>query len=131
MKRKLIALTTAFVVSLGTVAIVNAEEPASPEKHRHRERGRRHGNPLEKLSENLNLSADQKVKVQPIIDQAKPQIRAIHEEAMRKTKAVMDNTMAQIRPLLTPQQQQQLDAKQKAHEDMRNANKEMEEAPGE
>jgi Spy/CpxP family protein refolding chaperone len=130
MKRKLIALITAFVVSLGTVAIVNAEEPATPEKHRHGERGRRHRNPLEKLSEDLNLSADQKVKVQPIIDQAKPQIRAIHEEAMQKAKAVMDTTMAQIRPLLTPEQQQQLDAKRKAHADMRNASREMEDARG-
>ena len=130
MKRKLIALTTAFVLSFGTQAIVNAEEPTSPEKHRHHERGRRHGNPLERLSEDLNLSADQKVKVQPIIDQAKPQIRAIHEEAMKKAKAIMDNTMAQIRPLLTPQQQQQLDAKRKAHGDIRNASRETEEASG-
>lgn len=128
MKRKLIALTTAFVLSFGTQVIVNAEEPAGPEKHRHGERGWRHGNPLERLSEDLNLSGDQKVKVQPIIDQAKPQIRAIHEEAMQKAKAVMDNTMAQIRPLLTPQQQQQLDAKRKAREDMRNASRETEEA---
>jgi Spy/CpxP family protein refolding chaperone len=40
----------------------------------------------------------------------------------------MENTMAQIRPLLTPEQQQKLDAMKKAHEDMRDARKEMRDA---
>ncbi|MDP9253613.1 MAG: hypothetical protein M3O66_01530 [Verrucomicrobiota bacterium] len=122
MKRKLITLTAVCVVLLGTIAIVDAEDPtdAGPEGHRHGEMGRhRWGNPLDKLDETLNLTADQKVKVQPIVDQAKPQIQAIHHEAMQKTKAIMDNTMSQIRPLLTPEQQQKLDAMQKAHKEMR------------
>jgi Spy/CpxP family protein refolding chaperone len=85
---------------------------------------------FDRLDDDLNLTADQKAKVQPIVDQAKPQIRAIHEEAMQKTKTVMDNTMAQIRPLLTPDQQQKLDAMQKAHQDMRDARKEMRDARG-
>ncbi len=124
MKRKLITLTAVCVVLLGTIAIVNAEDPmeAGPEGHRHGEMDRhRWGNPLDKLDETLNLTADQKVKVQPIVDQAKPQIQAIHQEAMQKTKAIMDNTMAQIRPLLTPEQQQKLDAMQKAHKEIRGA----------
>ncbi len=62
------------------------------------------------MTENLNLTPDQKAKVQPIIDQATPQIESIRREAMQKTKAVMDNALAQIRPLLTPEQQKQLDA---------------------
>ena len=62
------------------------------------------------MAENLNLTPDQQAKVQPIIDQAKPQIEGIRREAMEKTKAVMDNAMAQIRPLLTPEQQKQLEA---------------------
>lgn len=85
---------------------------------------------LERLGEDLNLTADQKAKVQPIVDQARPQIRAIHEEAMQKTKAIMDNTMTQIRPLLTPEQQQKLDAMKTAHEHMASAREEMREARG-
>jgi Spy/CpxP family protein refolding chaperone len=86
------------------------------------------GNPLEHLSEALDLTADQKAKVQPIIDQAKPQIAAIHQEAMEKMKAIMESTGAQIRPLLTPQQQQKFDAMKKAHEDMHKAMQAMHDA---
>ena len=57
----------------------------------------------------MNLTPEQQAKVQPIIDQAKPQIENIRREAMQKTKAVMDNAMAQIRPLLTPDQQKKLE----------------------
>ena len=83
------------------------------------------GNPLEHLSESLNLTAEQKTKVQPIIDQAKPQIAAIHQEAMEKMKTVMESAGAQIRPLLTPQQQEKFDAMKKAHDDMHKAMQEM------
>ena len=62
----------------------------------------------ERLTQDLNLTPEQQTKVQPMIDQAKPQIAAIRREAMQKTKAVMD-TMTQIRPLLTPDQQKKLD----------------------
>jgi periplasmic protein CpxP/Spy len=128
MKRKLIALIGAIVLSAIAWAAVNAEDFAGAGKH-HRGYWHQHGM-LDRLSEDLNLSADQKARVQPIVDQARPQIRAIHEEAMQKTKAIMDNTMTQIRPLLTPEQQQKFDAMRTAHEDMRNARREMREATG-
>lgn len=83
------------------------------------------GNALEHLTKELDLTPDQQAKVTPIVDQAKPQIQAIHQEAMEKTRAVMENAGAQIRPLLTPQQQAKFDAMKKAHEDMMNAMKEM------
>jgi Spy/CpxP family protein refolding chaperone len=87
-----------------------------------------HHNPLEEMTDSLSLTPDQKAKVQPIIDQAKPQLKAIHEEAMTKAKSVVDTSMAQIRPVLTPEQQTKLDAQVKAHEDMMNAMKEMHDA---
>jgi hypothetical protein len=86
------------------------------------------GGTLDHVSETLNLTPDQKTKVQPILDQAKPQLQAIHQDAMQKAKAVMDATMAQIRPLLTPEQQAKADEMQKAHQDMHNAEKEMHDA---
>jgi Spy/CpxP family protein refolding chaperone len=86
------------------------------------------GNPLEHLTKELDLTPDQQAKVSPIVDQAKPQIQAIHQEAMEKMRAVMENATAQIRPLLTPQQQTKFDAIKKAHEDMHNAMKEMHQA---
>ncbi len=87
-----------------------------------------HRNPLEEMSDSLNLTAEQKAKIQPIIDQARPQLKAIHEEAMTKAKAIVDTSLDQIRPLLTAEQQTKLDAQIKAHEDMINAMKEMHDA---
>lgn len=71
---------------------------------------------MERLTKPLNLTPEQQAKVQPLVDQASPQIMAIHREAMQKTKAIMDRTMDQIRPMLTPEQQQKLDSMKQAHE---------------
>ncbi len=121
----------AVAVSLGGLVYLQAKEPGEHGvKHEHHGPGPEHmmGNPLEHLSKELNLTDDQKTKVQPIIDQTKPQMQAIHQEAMQKMHALLESTTAQIRPLLTPQQQQKLDAMKKAHEDMRKAMEEMQDA---
>jgi protein CpxP len=129
MTRKIITLTTAAALSLASLVYLQAKEPADAGPH-----GPGPGphammqNPLEHLSKDLNLTDDQKAKVQPIIDQAKPQMQAIHEEAMQKMHALMESTGAQIRPLLTPEQQVKYDAMKKAHEDMRKAMQEMHDA---
>ena len=120
----------AAAVSLGGIALLQAKEHAE-HKHEHHGPKMHHkmmGNSLEHLSKDLELTDAQKAQVQPIIDQAKPQIEAIHKEAMEKTHAIMESTGAQIRPLLTPQQQQKYDAMKKAHEDMRKAMQQMHEA---
>jgi len=80
---------------------------------------------LEHLTKDLDLTPQQQAQVAPIIDQAKPQIQAIHQEAMQKARAVIETAGGQIRPLLTPQQQQKFDAVKKAHEDMLNAVKDL------
>jgi Spy/CpxP family protein refolding chaperone len=123
MKRNLFAFAAAGVIALGGFAIAQPEDGHGGGGGRHR-----HGNPLEHMTETLKLTPDQQAKAQPILDQAKPQIVAIHQEAMQKAKAVMDKTMSQIRPLLTPEQQQKLDNMGKTHEDMRNARKELHDA---
>jgi len=132
MTRKLITLMAACGLVAGGLTYLRAQDPSGPgpgHKHEHGPGPMHHmENPLEHLSETLNLTADQKTKVQPIIDQAKPQIAAIHQEAMEKMKAIMETTTAQIRPLLTPQQQEKFDAMKKAHEDMHKAMQEMHDA---
>jgi Spy/CpxP family protein refolding chaperone len=118
--------------TLGGLTYLHAQNPSAPgpgPKHEHGPGPMHHmENPLEHLSESLNLTAEQKAKVQPIVDLAKPQIAAIHQEAMDKMKAIMESTAAQIRPLLTPEQQQKFDAMKKAHEDMHKAMQEMHDA---
>ena len=129
MTRKIITLTAAATLSLAGLVYLQAKEPGE-HGPQHDGPGPHHmmGNPLEHLSKDLNLSDDQKTKVQPIIDQTKPQIAAIHKEAMEKMHALLESAGAQIRPLLTPEQQQKFDAMKKAHEDMRKAMEEMHDA---
>jgi Spy/CpxP family protein refolding chaperone len=130
MTRKIITLTAAATLSLASLVYLQAKEPDQHgPKHEHGP-GPHHmmENPLEHLSKDLNLTDDQKTKVQPIIDQTKPQLAAIHKEAMEKAHALLENAGAQIRPLLTPEQQTKFDAMKKAHEDMRKAHEEMSEA---
>jgi Spy/CpxP family protein refolding chaperone len=107
MKRNFLTLTAAGLIILGGFAVVQGQG-------RHGGGPREHG--LERLTAGLNLTPDQQAKVQPIIDQAQPQIAAIHREAMQKIKAVVDNTASQIRPLLTPEQQKELEDNLKAHQ---------------
>jgi len=115
-------LAVIAAVALGAFSFAQAQPPGGPHGG--------HMNPLEEMSSSLNLTDAQKAKVQPIIDQAKPQLQAIHQEAMTKAKAVIDASVTQIRPLLTPEQQTKLDAITKAHEDLHNAMKELHEAKG-
>jgi periplasmic protein CpxP/Spy len=131
MTRKLISLTTAAALSLVGIVYLQAKEPGEHGPKHEGPGGPHHmmmENPLEHLSKDLNLTDDQKAKVQPIIDQTKPQLIAIHKEAMEKMHALLESTGAQIRPLLTPEQQVKYDAMKKAHEDMRKAMEEMHDA---
>jgi Spy/CpxP family protein refolding chaperone len=125
MKRNLLAVVAAGAIALGGFVVVHAQADPCPGGA-----GSAHGHAfgLRGISEKLNLTSEQQTKVQPILDQAKPQIAAIHQEAMQKAKTVIDSTLSQIRPLLTADQQKKLDAIQKAHQDMMNAHKELHDA---
>ena len=114
-------LTVIAAIALGAFSFARAQPSGGPH-------GGRYMNPLEEMSSTLNLTDAQKAKVQPIVDQAKPQLQTIHQEAMTKAKAVIDASITQIRPLLTPQQQEKYDAMKKAHESMCKAMREMHEA---
>ena len=129
MKRNLLILAAVGAIALSGFAIVQAADKGGPGGHDWHGRG--HGNMLKHMTESLNLTPDQQAKVQPILDQAKPQLKAIHQEAMQKTKALMDSTMTQIRPLLNAQQQEKLDDLKAAHEQMRDAMKKMHDAKSE
>ena len=117
-------LTLIAAIALGAFSFAQAQPPGGPH-------GGWHMNPLEEMSSSLNLTDAQKAKVQPIVDQAKPQLQAIHQEAMTKAKAVIDASITQIRPLLTPEQQTKLDAIVKAHEDHAQRNERIARSQGE
>ena len=121
MKRNILAVVAAGAIALGGFAIVQAQPGAGGGWH-----GGAFG--LRGLTKQLDLTSEQETKVQPILDAAKPQLAAIHQEAMQKAKGVIDSSLSQIRPLLTADQQKKLDAVQKAHQDMMNAHKELHDA---
>jgi len=122
MKRNLLTLVTASAIAVGGFVLVQAQPGPGGGGHWHG-----HAFGLRGITEKLDLTAEQQTKVQPILDQAKPQIAAIHQEAMQKAKTVIDSTLSQVRPLLTAEQQKKLDALEKAHQDMMNARKELHE----
>ena len=123
-KRNLLTIAAVSAIALGGYAFA---QPAGGFGGGHGG-WRGHAFAMERLTKSLNLTPDQQTKVQPLIDQARPQIIAIHKDAMQKAQAVVDNTMSQIRPMLTPDQQKKFDALQKARQDMRNAMQEMQAA---
>jgi Spy/CpxP family protein refolding chaperone len=122
MKRNLLTLATAGAIALGGFALVDAQDGAGPAGHRG---FRGHQFAMQHLTKSLNLTADQQAKIKPLFDQARPQIIAIHKNAMQQTQAIIDKTMTQVRPILTADQQAKFDALQKARQDMRNAMQEM------
>ena len=127
MKSKLITLTAACAL-MATAAFGQAPDSASKDGGWQNRRDQRRGNPVEHLTKALDLNADQQAKVQQLFDQAKPQLKAVRQETMDKIKVIRDKIRAQIRPILTPAQQQKFDAIQKARDDMRKAREEMREA---
>jgi Spy/CpxP family protein refolding chaperone len=123
MKRNLLALVATGAIALGGFVVVQAQPGPGGGGHWHG-----HAFGLKGITEKLDLTADQQAKVEPILDQAKPQIAAIHQEAMQKMHTVMNSTLTQIRPLLNADQQKKLDAIEKAHQDMLNARKQLHDA---
>jgi hypothetical protein len=121
MKRNILTFVAAGAIALGGFAVVQAQPGADGGWHGH-------AFGLQGITKQLDLTSDQQTKVQPILDAAKPQLAAIHQEAMQKAKGVIDSSLSQIRPLLTADQQKKLDAVQKAHQDMMNAHKELHDA---
>ena len=121
MKRNVLTLVAAGAIAVGGFIVVQAQAGGGGHWHGH-------GSGLQRITEKLDLTSDQETKVQPIIEGAKPQIDAIHQEARQKMKTVMESTLSQIRPLLTPDQHKKLDDIQKAHQYMMNAHKELHDA---
>ena len=72
---------------------------------------------LEHLPSTLNITVDQLDGVRRITERAKPQLVAIRTDARQKRQAIMDATMHDIVPLLTPKQQKKLEDLQKAREE--------------
>ena len=128
MKSRLTTLTAVCLALFATVTLGVAQDSAAKDNDRPHRWHHKRGNPVERLTKALDLTPEQQAKIQPIFDQAKPQLKAARQESREKMRAIRENTMAQIRPILTPAQQQKFDALKQAREDMRKARQAMRDA---
>lgn len=114
--RMLMALASvAGLVSMQSVFAEDATAPtnAPPVEGKHHGRG---GNPVERLTKALNLTAEQQTQVKAIYDEQQPQRKAIfddqslsREDKMAKMKELRTAADAKVRALLTPEQQTTFD----------------------
>src|SRR5215212_10010943 len=65
------------------------------------------GNRIEELSERLNLSGDQKTKVQEIFSDTREQLRAVHHETEPRIAEIRRQADGRLQTVLTPEQWQQ------------------------
>jgi Spy/CpxP family protein refolding chaperone len=105
------ALALSSLVLFGQPAVY-AQKEAGKGQHA----GEKHGRPLARLVKALNLTEDQKTKIKPILQEEHTQLKALRadttltpEQKKEKMKAIHQDSMAKIRPLLTAEQQQKLD----------------------
>lgn len=64
---------------------------------------------LERMSRELDLKDAQKTEVRKILEASHAKMKALHNEAFPKFKAIHESTKAEIRSLLEPQQQSRFD----------------------
>ena len=72
---------------------------------------------LQHMSETLNLTDDQKTKIKPILEDASKQMQQLRgdtslsqQDWRAKMQEIHENTMSQIKPILTSDQQKKLES---------------------
>lgn len=104
---KLITFTLSAAAALAFGQLLRAQGPDDQGGPRHH-----HGphNLTEMLTHTLQLTDAQKTQVQTDVTAVQPQLEAIHQQARTQADAVLKQLDTQIRPLLTPEQVNKLDA---------------------
>ena len=64
---------------------------------------------MRNLTNQLKLTPEQQQKVRVPIHEAIERLRAIRQKTLQETNQEFDETLANLAPLLTPEQQQKLD----------------------
>ena len=118
MKLELVTVSALGALSVASLAFAQNPTRDNPNTGGGQSGGNRHS-VLETTTEKLNLTPEQRAKVQPIIDQTNPQIQAVRRDAAQKIKTLVDSAMEQIRPMLTPDQQKLLDESQQQRRGVR------------
>jgi protein CpxP len=113
MKNRLKFLPLCLSLAFAVVPALKAQsdDAAKPTHERGPGGGGRRGPNIEMLAEKLDLTAEQKEKIAPILKQQEEQMQAIRkdeslsrEQRMEKSKAVREDGQKSIEALLTPEQ---------------------------
>jgi protein CpxP len=115
----------AVLVFLASSVTTRAQDAQESKAQAQTEAGPHHGQQLERLGKELNLTDDQKAKVKPILDEQTKQMHATQEDTSLtqeqkrdKMKQIHQTTHSQINEILTPEQQKKFAAlreQQKEH----------------
>jgi Spy/CpxP family protein refolding chaperone len=111
MNRKLHTLTLTFAVLLaltGVRAIAQTDSTSMATDPETRAKVQQH---LQKMSSDLNLTEDQKQKIQPILQSEFQQAKSVHDDSslspdqkQAKMQEIRENAKSQVGPVLTPDQ---------------------------
>ena len=108
MTRKLTTILAAGALSLGGLVYLQAKEPGEHgPKHEHHGPGPDHmmGTPLEPVSKDLNLTDDQKAKLQEVFKAQREAMKDLSpEERREKMKESREAMNAKIKAILTAEQ---------------------------
>ena len=132
MKKLNLTLSMAAMLIFSAAAFAATTQDAQSSQQPSNQEGARHGHGageghgrgmmmtpdamLDHMSTELNLSDDQKTKIKPILEQQSKQMQDLRQststsdqDRRAKMKEIHENTMSQIRPILTADQQKKLD----------------------
>ncbi len=119
MRKRLTALILLFVFVSGA-PLIFAEEQHPRRKHcpGRTEQDKRHSveDKVTQWSKELNLSAEQQVKVKDILSKSKDQARAVLDESKAKIKELNIKSHDEIKALLTEEQKQKFKDLRQKHE---------------
>lgn len=97
------------------LAVLTAEQQAKLKQFHSERKGRREGFKAGRGFQALNLTEQQRQQLQPVFQSTRQQMQALRsdttltpEQKREKMKAIRQNQMAQMKSILTPEQQQQL-----------------------
>lgn len=109
---KLVPITLGLAAFLAVAPFAGAQAPDGAPAFCHKGGG---PDMTGMLTHVLQLTDAQKSQVEPLVTAVRPQLEAIHEKARAEADVVLKQLHAQIRPLLTPEQQKRLDAVEVLH----------------
>jgi Spy/CpxP family protein refolding chaperone len=126
-KVMLCALLTIAIVCCGTALFAQMQDGSSQGQGGMGQGNMRHApmstdDRLQHMTQMLNLTSDQQTKIRPILDNESTQMQTLRSDSsmsrddkMTKMHSIRENTMSQITPILTPDQQKKWTQMQSQH----------------